>query len=80
VNLPQRVPDPVDRIAPTGARWIVVYWPQADRQAVAQLQAAGLTVMLTSLFTGDYAEALRLGVDAVTAKDPGAARAALAPE
>jgi glycerophosphoryl diester phosphodiesterase len=80
VNLPQRVPDPVGRIAPSGARWTVVYWPQVDRQAVAQLQAAGLTVMLTNLFTGDYAEALRLGVDAVTAKDPGAARAALAPE
>jgi glycerophosphoryl diester phosphodiesterase len=79
VNLRQRVPDPVRQIGRTGARWVVVYWPQVDRQTVAQLQAAGFVVTLTHLFTEDYAEALRLGVDAVTAADPGAARAALMP-
>lgn len=77
VNLRPRVADPVAHIRPTGARWAVVYWPQADRRTVAGLQAAGLLVNLTDLFTADYSEALRLGVDAVTATDPGAARAAL---
>jgi glycerophosphoryl diester phosphodiesterase len=79
VNLRERVPDPVRQIGRTGARWVVVYWPQVDRQTVAQLQETGLVVTLTNLFTEDYAEALNLGVDAVTATDPGAARAALAP-
>ena len=78
VNLPQRVADPVGHILPTGARWVVVNWPQTDRQTVARLQAAGLMVNLANLFTGDYAEARKLGVDAVTATDPGAAQAALA--
>jgi len=78
VNLRPRVPDPVSRVAPTGAQWVVVYWPQIDRQTVMRLQEAGMVVMLTNLFTADYGEALRLGVDAVTAEDPGAARAALA--
>lgn len=78
VNLRERVPDPVGQIVPTGAKWVVVYWPQVDRETVARLQAADLVVTLVNLFTGDYAEALRLGADAVTATDPGAARAALA--
>jgi glycerophosphoryl diester phosphodiesterase len=77
VNLRERVADPVAHVAPSGARWVVLYWPQADRQAVARLQQAGLFVVLTDLFTGDYAEGRRLGVDAVTASDPRAARAAL---
>ena len=77
VNLRPRVPDPAEQVARTGADWVVVYWPQVDRQTVAQLQAAGLTVVLTNLFTADYAEATRLGVDALSAKDPAAARAAL---
>jgi glycerophosphoryl diester phosphodiesterase len=42
------------------------------------LQQAGLVVNLANLFTGEYREAQRLGVDAVTAGDPAAARAALA--
>lgn len=79
VNLRERVPDPVRQIGRTGARWVVVYWPQVDRQTVAQLQDAGLAVTLTNLFTEDYIEALNLGVNAVTATDPGAARAALEP-
>jgi len=81
VNLRERVADPVGRVQATGwpgARWVTVYWPQVDRQTVACLQAAGLAVNLVGLFTDDYTEALRLGVDAVTATDPGAARAALA--
>jgi glycerophosphoryl diester phosphodiesterase len=80
VNLRERVPDPVAQISPTGARWVTVFWPQIDAQAVIRLQEAGLFVNLTNLFTGDYGAALLLGVDAVMAKDPGAARAALAPE
>jgi glycerophosphoryl diester phosphodiesterase len=78
VNLRERVADPLGRVQATGARWVSVYWPQVDRQTVACLQAAGLVANLTGLFTADYAEVLRLGVGAVTAADPGAARAALA--
>lgn len=77
VNLRQRVADPVGQIAPTGARWAVVYWPQIDPQGVAHLRQAGLLVNLTNVFTSDYREALRLGVDAITVTDPGAAHAAL---
>jgi glycerophosphoryl diester phosphodiesterase len=77
VNLRERVPDPVARILPTGARWVTVYWPQADRPAVACLQEVGLIVNLVNLFTDDYAEALRLGVDAITTTDPSAALQAL---
>ena len=77
VNLRQRVPDPVGQVARTGADSVVVYWPQVDRQTVAQLQAAGLSVVLTNLFAAEYGEARRLSVDALTAKDPAAARAAL---
>jgi glycerophosphoryl diester phosphodiesterase len=80
VNLPQRVPDPVGQVAPTGARWVTLFWPQADRSAVDQLQEGGFVVNLANLFTGEYGEAQRLGVDAVTARDPAAARAALAKE
>jgi glycerophosphoryl diester phosphodiesterase len=77
VNLRQRVADPVGQIAPTGARWVVVYWPQIDRRDVAHLQEAGRLVNLVNVFTGDYHQALRLGVDAITVTDPGAARAVL---
>lgn len=77
VNLRERMADPVAQILPTGARWVTVYWPQTDRQIVARLQESGLMVNLANLFTADYAEALRMGVDAVTATDPAAARAAL---
>ena len=77
VNLRQRVADPVGAVRHTNARWIVVYWPQVDRPTVARLQEAGLATCLVNLFTGDYREAQRLGVDAVSAPDPGAARAAL---
>lgn len=77
INLRERVPDPVARILPTGARWVTVYWPQADRPTVARLQEAGLVVNLANLFTADYTQALRLGVDAVTTTDPSAALKAL---
>jgi glycerophosphoryl diester phosphodiesterase len=80
VNLRERVPDPVGSILPTRAAWVVVYWPHIDQQAVARLQQAGLVVNLANLFTADYAEALRLGVDAVTVMNPGEARAALLPK
>ena len=78
VNLRPRVANPVEEMRGAGADWVVVYWPQTDRQAVARLQAAGLTVVLTGLFGGHYTEARRLGVDALTARDPAAAWAALA--
>jgi glycerophosphoryl diester phosphodiesterase len=78
VNLPQRVADPVGQVAPTGVRWVTLFWPQADRSAVDQLQEGGFVVNLANLFTGEYSEAQRLGVDAVTAGDPAAARTALA--
>jgi len=77
VNLRERVPDPVGNVLPSGARWVSVFWPQVDARSVAALQGAGLVVNLCDLFTGDYAEARRLGVDAVTTTDPAAARAAL---
>ena len=78
INQRQRVANPVGRIRPTGARWVTVYWPQTDQDSVARLQRAGLVVNLTDLFSADYAEAQRLGVNAVTVTDPRAARAALA--
>jgi glycerophosphoryl diester phosphodiesterase len=77
VNLRERVADPVAQVTPAGARWVTVFWPQIDRPTVIRLQEAGLLVSLANLFTADYAEALRLGVDAVTATDPGAARRTL---
>jgi glycerophosphoryl diester phosphodiesterase len=77
VNLRERVPDPAGNVLPSGARWVSLFWPQADSRTVAQLQAAGLCVNLCNLFTSDYAQAWRLGVDAVTTPDPIAARAAL---
>jgi glycerophosphoryl diester phosphodiesterase len=55
----------------------MVFWPQIDAAMVTQLQEAGYVVCLNGLFTEDYGEVVRLGVDAVTAPDPGAARAAL---
>jgi glycerophosphoryl diester phosphodiesterase len=77
VNLRERLLDPVGSVLPAGARWASVFWPQADGRSVAALQAAGIYVNLCDLFTGEYAEARRLGVDAVTTKDPAAAREAL---
>ncbi len=77
VNLPQRLVDPASVVVPLGARWAVLSWPQADRRTVGTLQQAGVRVALANLFTGDYAEALRLGVDAVHSGDPGGARAVL---
>lgn len=77
VNLPGRVIDAAARAEATGASWVMVFWPQVDAATVARLHEAGCTVCLNELFTHEYGEAVRLGVDAVTAKDPGAARAAL---
>jgi glycerophosphoryl diester phosphodiesterase len=74
VNLRERVADPVAQVSASGARWVTVFWPQTDRLTVDRLQEAGLMVSLANLFTGDYAAALQLGVDAVTATDPRAAR------
>ncbi len=78
VNLRERVADPAGQITPTGARWVTVYWPQTDRTMVAHLQEAGLVVNLANVFTDDYAQARHLGVDSISASDPGAARMALA--
>jgi glycerophosphoryl diester phosphodiesterase len=77
VNLRERVPDPVGNVLPSGARWVTVWWPQADVRSVARLRGAGLCVNLAELFTSDYDQARRLGVDAITAPNPAAARAAL---
>jgi glycerophosphoryl diester phosphodiesterase len=77
VNLRPRVPDPLGAIAPVNARWVSVPWSQVDRGTVKRLQDAGIKVSLCELFTGDYRQARHLGVDAVTAPDPRAARQAL---
>ncbi|HNS51121.1 MAG TPA: glycerophosphodiester phosphodiesterase [Anaerolineae bacterium] len=77
VNLPGRVADPAGRAAAAGACWVMAFWPQLDAGTVVRLREAGCAVCLNNLFTSDYREAVRLGVDAVTAADPGAARAAL---
>jgi glycerophosphoryl diester phosphodiesterase len=77
VNLRPRVPDPVAHVGQAGVKWVAVYWPQVDRWDVVRLKEAGLLVCLTGLFTAEYSEAVRLGVDAVTAEDPFAARSAL---
>lgn len=77
VNLRERVADPAGNVQPSGARWVSAFWPQADGRSVSALQGAGLLVNLCDVFTGEYAEARRLGVDAVTVADPAAARAAL---
>ncbi len=79
VNLRERVPDPAGNVLPSGARWVTVWWPQADARSVGRLQQAGLCVNLADLFTADYDQARHLGVDAVTTADPAAARAALGP-
>jgi glycerophosphoryl diester phosphodiesterase len=77
VNLRERVPDPAGFVVPSGAHWVTVWWPQADTRSVARLQGAGLCVNLADLFTSDYDQARRLGVDAVTTPNPAAARDAL---
>jgi glycerophosphoryl diester phosphodiesterase len=77
VNLPQRLADPASAVTPVGARWAVVSWPQVDLRVVDGLHEAGIQVAMTNLFTADYAEALRLGVDAFFSGDPGEAKAAL---
>jgi glycerophosphoryl diester phosphodiesterase len=77
VNLPSRVADPAARVAATGARWVMVFWPHIDAEAVARLHQAGHHVCLNGLFTEQYEQAVHLGADAVTAGDPGAARAVL---
>jgi glycerophosphoryl diester phosphodiesterase len=77
INLRPRVPDPVAQVSQAGVQWVVVYWPQIDRRDVARLKEAGVLVCLAGLFTAEYAEAVRLGVDAVTAEDPIAARMVL---
>lgn len=77
VNLPQRLVEPASVATTVGARWAVISWPQADRRSVDRLHGVGVQVALANLFTGDYAEALRLAVDAVHSDNPGEARAVL---
>jgi glycerophosphoryl diester phosphodiesterase len=77
VNVPQRMSDPVDYVQRAGAQWFAGFWPLTDRQMVTKLRSAGIIVALGNIFTGDYTEAMRMGVDIVSAKDPGAARAML---
>jgi glycerophosphoryl diester phosphodiesterase len=77
VNLPQRMIDPVAAVRRAGARWVAANWPQVNGQCVAAWHEAGIQVALANLFTNDYGEAQRLGVDAIVTKDPATARVAL---
>ena len=56
--------------------WLSLWWEHSTSEGIAQAQEAGLAVNLV-MFLPDYAEAVRLGVDIVEARDPGQAQAAL---
>jgi glycerophosphoryl diester phosphodiesterase len=56
--------------------WLSLWWEHSTSEEVAQAQEAGLAVNLV-MFLPDYAQAGRLGVDIVGARDPGQAKAAL---
>jgi glycerophosphoryl diester phosphodiesterase len=55
--------------------WLSLWWEHTTSEEIAQAQEAGLAVNLV-MFLPDYAEAVRLGVDIVEARDPGQAKAA----
>jgi glycerophosphoryl diester phosphodiesterase len=77
INLHGRFVGPLAVVRAAQATWVCLWWPDADSALVSRLQAAGLTVVLTGVFDGHYAQAAALGVDVLTASDPAAARAAL---
>jgi glycerophosphoryl diester phosphodiesterase len=56
--------------------WLSLWWEHSSAEEIAQAQKAGLAVNLV-MFLPDYAEAVRMGVDIVEARDPGQAKAAL---
>jgi glycerophosphoryl diester phosphodiesterase len=56
--------------------WLSLWWEHSTYEEIAQAQDAGLAVNLV-MFLPDYAEAVRLGVDIVEARDPGQAKATL---
>jgi glycerophosphoryl diester phosphodiesterase len=56
--------------------WLSLWWEHSTSEEVAQAQEAGLAVNLV-MFLPDYAEAVRMGVDIVEARDPGQAKAVL---
>ena len=55
--------------------WLSLWWEHSTSEEIAQAQEAGLAVNLV-MFLPDYAEAVRLGVDIVEARDPRQAKAA----
>jgi glycerophosphoryl diester phosphodiesterase len=56
--------------------WLSLWWEHSTSEEIAQAQEASLAVNLV-MFLPDYAEAVRLGVDIVEARDPGQAKAVL---
>jgi glycerophosphoryl diester phosphodiesterase len=56
--------------------WLSLWWEHSTSEEIAHAQDVGLAVNLV-MFLPDYAEAVRLGVDIVEARDPGQAKAAL---
>jgi len=56
--------------------WLSLWWEHTTAAEIARAQEAGLAVNLV-MFLPHYAEAVRLGVDIVGARDPGQAKAAL---
>jgi glycerophosphoryl diester phosphodiesterase len=56
--------------------WLSLWWEHTTADEIAQAQEAGLAINLV-MFLPDYAEAVRLGVDIVGARDPGQAKATL---
>jgi glycerophosphoryl diester phosphodiesterase len=56
--------------------WLSLWWEHSTSEEVAQAQEAGLAVNLV-MFLPNYAEAVRMGVDILEARDPGQAKAAL---
>jgi hypothetical protein len=56
--------------------WLSLWWEHSTAEEIGQAQEAGLAINLV-MFRPDYAEAVRMGVDIVEARDPGQAKAAL---
>jgi len=56
--------------------WLSLWWEHSTSEEISQAQDVGLAVNLV-MFLPDYAEAVRLGVDIVEARDPEQAKAAL---
>jgi glycerophosphoryl diester phosphodiesterase len=59
-----------------GVDWLSLWWEHSTAGEITQAQEAGLAVNLV-MFLPNYAEAVRMGVDIVEARDPRQAKAAL---